>query len=85
MNSSQKGPADIAAENRLAVLANATADAQALMSRGKHETIKGALGELPSAEVDRIIATWPEAAKMGVTQMTKQYGLPNERTATKLL
>ena len=36
-------------------------------------------------EVDDIIGTCPEAAKMGVQQMVLQYGQPNDSTPTKLL
>ncbi len=85
MQKSQRGPADIEAKNRLAVLANATADAKALMERGEHETDKGALSHVSPEEVEKIITSWPEAAKMGVKQMVLQYGQPNEGTPTKLL
>lgn len=86
MNKSQQhGPADIQAQTRLAVLANATADAKALLARGMHETNNGTLNSLPEGEVEKIIASWPEAAKLGVKQMVMQYGQPNEGTPTKLL
>ncbi len=83
--SQQQGPADVQAQTRLAGLANATADAKALMQRGKHETNYGTLSSMPDGEVDKIIATWPEAAKIGVKQMVLQYGQPNEGTPTKLI
>ncbi len=83
--SQQRGPADIQAQTRLAGLANATADAKALMERGKHETNYGTLSSMPDGEADKIIANWPEAAKIGVKQMVLQYGQPNEGTPTKLI
>lgn len=85
MDKRQRGPADIDANKRLAVLANATADAKTLMEQGEHETDKGTQTTVAPVEVDRIIGTWPEAAKMGVQQMVLQYGQPNEGTPTKLL
>lgn len=85
MDQPQRGPADIEVTNRLTVLANATADAKAMMDRGEHETDKGAQTTVSPEEVDEIIGTWPEAAKMGVQQMVLQYGQPNEATPTKLL
>jgi len=85
VDQTERGPADIEARKRLAVLANATADATALMERGQHETAKGAQTTVPPEEVVEIIGTWPEAARMGVQQMVLQYGQPNEATPTKLL
>ncbi len=85
MDKQQRGPADIEAHKRLAVLANATADAKALMARGEHETDKGAQTMMSAQAVEETIETWPEAARMGVQQMVLQYGQPNEGTPTKLL
>lgn len=84
MQKVQQGPADIDAQKRLAVLANAMADAKALLKAGEHETNKGASSSMSPEQVEKIITTWPEAAKMGVKQMVLQYGQPNEGTPTKL-
>jgi len=85
MDRLKHGPANIEPEKRLAVLANAVADAKALMTRGEHETDEGAHSTVAAEQVDRIIQGWPEAAQMGVRQMVLQYGPPNEGTPTKLL
>lgn len=80
-----QGPATLEPQLRLAVLANAVADAKALMQAGEHETALGAQTEVVLADVEAIIAEWPEAARIGAQRMTMQYGPPNEATATKLL
>ncbi len=85
MKHAPKGPADIEAQKRLEVLANATADAMELTARGAHETDRGALTLLTPEQVSRIIKDWPTAAKLGAQQMMAQYGPPNEGTPTKLL
>jgi len=85
MDRPQHGPGDIEPQKRLAVLANAVADAKALMERGQHETNDGARTTIAPEQVEHIIGSWPEAAKMGVQQMVLQYGPPNEGTPTKLL
>ena len=85
MKQNPKGPGDVAPEKRLAVLANAVADAKGLMERGEHETDKGARNDVAADGVDQTIESWPEAAKLGVQQMVLQYGQPNEGTPTKLL
>ncbi len=85
MDRPQHGPADIEPQKRLAVLANATADAKELIAAGEHETNRGAENSVAPDEVERITASWPEAAKLGVKQMVAQYGPPNEATPTKLL
>ncbi len=79
-----RGPGDIPQEKRMAVLAAATRDAAALAT-GEHETEKGADLKVPAADVERIIADWPEAAGMGARQLLEQYGSPNEATPTKLM
>lgn len=84
MEQPQRGPADIETQERLAVLANATADAMALIERGESETDDGARTTVPAKQVDQIIGSWPDAAKMGVEQIVFQYGQPNEATLTKL-
>jgi hypothetical protein len=68
----------------MAVLAAATRDATALVA-GEHETEKGAELTVAPAEVEPIIADWPEAAQLGVRQQLAQYGPPNEATPTKLM
>jgi hypothetical protein len=68
----------------MAVLAAATRDAAALVA-GQHETEKGAELTVAPAEVEPIIADWPEAAQLGVRQLLAQYGPPNEATPTKLM
>ena len=85
MDRLEHGPADVEAGKRMAVLANAVADATSLMDQGKHETNDGARTELAAGEVETITASWPEAARMGALQMVAQYGQPNEGTRTKLL
>lgn len=79
-----RGPGDIEQEKRMAVLAAATRDAAALVA-GDHETEKGADLKVAAAEVERIIADWPEAAQMGPRQLVEQYGSPNEATPTKVM
>jgi len=85
MDQLEHGPEAVDAAKRLAVLANAVADAKSLMDRGEHETSDGARTELPAGDIEKIIESWPEAARMGAQQMAAQYGQPNEGTATKLL
>lgn len=57
----------------MAVLAAATRDAAALAA-GEHETEKGAELKIVPGEVERIIADWPEAVKLGAHQLLEQYG-----------
>ena len=80
----QLGPKDIDPETRMAVLVAATGEGQRLAS-GEHETEKGVDQRVDPALVDGIVAGWPEAARMGVQAMVKQYGPPNEATPTKLM
>ncbi len=85
MQNLEQGPATLEPVLRLSVLANAVADAAALVESGKHETAYGAMTQVPADQVTQIVTDWPEAARLGVERMTMQYGLPNEATATKLL
>ncbi len=85
MDRPQHGPADIDLQKRLAVLANATADAKELTAAGEHETNRGAQSSVAADQVEQLIADWPEAAKLGVKQMVAQYGAPNEATPTRML
>jgi len=85
MDRPQHGPADIDPQKRLAVLANATADAKELTAAGEHETNRGAQNSVAPDQVEQLIADWPEAAKLGVKQMVAQYGQPNEATPTRML
>lgn len=85
MDRSPQGPADVEPGKRLAVLANAVADAMSLMKKGEHETSVGAHFTVTPEQVNRTIGNWPEAARLGVRQMVEQYGQPNEGTPTKLL
>ena len=85
MHRTPQGPRDIEPQKRLAVLANAVADAKALTARGEHETNKGAQSTVAADQVEQIIERWPEATQLGVRQMVLQYGPPNEGTPTKLL
>ena len=85
MHRTPQGPRDIEPQKRLAVLANAVADAKALTERGEHETNKGAQSTVAADQVEQIIERWPEATQLGVRQMVLQYGPPNEGTPTKLL
>ncbi len=85
MDRPQQGPGDIEPQKRLAVLANATADAKEITAAGKHETNRGAENSVEPDQVEQLTAAWPEAAKLGVKQMVAQYGPPNEATPTRML
>ncbi len=84
MTERERGPADVEAGERMAALAGATADAMGHKLRGEHETAEGARYTAPLAEVEALIAEWPEASRTAAEQMLEQYGPPNEATHTKL-
>jgi len=69
---------------RMATLAGATADAISHKVKGEHETEGGARQTVDDDEVERIIATWPDAPQHGARGLIEHYGLPNEATPTKL-
>jgi hypothetical protein len=52
--------------------------------RGEHETEEGTHQQTTPAEIERIIAGWPEAQRNIARQMLDKYGPPNEATSTKL-
>ena len=84
MDQLKQGSKDIAQSDRLAVLANATADAKALIHGCEHKTRNGARTDVPLDQVDRIMASGPAAARMGVQRMVRPYGPPNGGTPTRL-
>ena len=55
MDRPQQGPGDVEPRDRLAVLANAVADAKALMARGEHETDAGAQLTVSPQTIDQTI------------------------------
>lgn len=69
---------------RIKSLAGATSDAMRHKAEGEHETEQGARQRVDGAEVERIIAGWPEAPQNGARQLIEFYGPPNEATPTKL-
>lgn len=69
---------------RMKSLVGATADAMRHKSEGEHETEHGARERVDAADVERIVASWPEAPQNGARQMMEFYGPPNEATPTKL-
>ncbi len=84
MDERDRGPKDIETSERMATIAQASADAMKHKAQGEHETKEGARYTVPLNEVERIIESWPKAPKEGARQMLEQYGPPNEATPTKL-
>ena len=80
----QPQPMDLDTGERLATTGRAVIQGIAHELRGEHETEAGAGHKVEAAEVERIIAGWPEAQKNVARQMLAKYGTPNEATATKL-
>ncbi len=69
---------------RMKSLAGATSDAIRHKAGGEHETEHGAGQLVDRDEIQRIIASWPEAPQNGARQLIDFYGPPNEATPTKL-
>ncbi len=84
MGEREREPKDIDTGERMATLARATGDATKHRARGEHETEEGARYTVASAEVEALIASWPEAPQTAARQLLEQYGAPNEATPTKL-
>ncbi len=84
MGERERGPQDIDTGERMATLARATGDATKHQARGEHETEEGARYTVDPAEVEALIARWPEAPQTAARQLLGQYGAPNEATPTKL-
>ena len=80
----QPQPKDLSTGERLATVGRAVANAIGHKAQGEHETEEGARHRVAAAEVERIIAGWPEAPKNVARQMLAKYGPPNEATPTKL-
>jgi len=80
----QPQPKDLDTGQRMATTARAVIDGIAREARGEHETEGGARQTVAAAEVERIIAGWPDAQKNVARQMLAKYGAPNEATPTKL-
>ena len=84
MDDVKRGPKDLPTSERIATLAGAVSNAIGHKAHGEHETAHGAVLSVPLAEVEAIIASWPDAPQKGARQMLEQYGAPNEATPTKL-
>ncbi len=80
----QPQPKDLDTGERMATAGRAVMQGIAHEARGEHETEAGARHTVDPAEVERIIAGWPEAQKNVARQMLAKYGPPNEATPTKL-
>lgn len=84
MNDQHPGPASIPTPERVATVGGASANAMSHKAKGEAETQMDASHSLDLAQAQVIIEAWPEAPKRVAGQMLKQYGAPNEATATKL-
>ncbi len=84
MSEREREPQDIETGERLATLARATADAVKHKARSEHETEGGVRHAVDPAQVETLIAGWPEAPKNVARLLLEQYGPPNEATPTKL-
>ena len=80
----QPQPKDLDTGERMATTARAVIQGIAHEVRGEHETEGGARQTVAAAEVERIIAGWPDAQQNVARQMLAKYGPPNEATPTKL-
>ncbi len=77
-------PQELSTGERIVTTGLAVVQGVAHEARGRHETEEGARQRVDPAEVERIIAAWPEAQRNVARQMLAKYGPPNETTATKL-
>ncbi len=84
MSEHTQGPKDLSTGERIATLAGAKADAIKHTAAGEHETESGARFTLDLAQVETLLASWPDAPKRVARQLLEQYGPPNEATPTKL-
>jgi hypothetical protein len=84
MKGDHEGPGGLPTTERIATVGGAMADAMSHKAKGEHETAHGARHVVPLAEVEALVAHWPEAPQRGARQMLEQYGPPNEATPTKL-
>ena len=80
----QPQPKDLDTGERLATTGRAVLQGVAHEARGEHETEPGARHRVDPAEVERIIADWPDAQQNVARQMLAKYGPPNEATPTQL-
>ncbi len=81
----QPQPKDVPTGERMATTGRAVLQGIAREAQGDHETEKGARESVQGAQVESIIADWPDAQKAVAKQMLEKYGTPNEATPTKLI
>src|SRR3712207_6781262 len=80
----QPQPMEPDTRERMKTTGQAVVQAVTHEARGEHETQKGAHQTVQAAEVERIIAAWPDAQQTVARQMIAKYGTPNEATLTQL-
>jgi len=77
-------PSELGTSERLATTGRAVAQGIALTAAGQHETTEGSSQQVPMAEAQRIVESWPDPQRNVARQMLEKYGAPNEATETKL-
>lgn len=80
----QPQPTELSTVERMATSARAIAQGVIHKVKGEHETQHGAAFVVDRADVDRVIAEWPEPQRKVAEQMLDKYGPPNEATPTRL-
>jgi hypothetical protein len=83
-NPDQPQPKDLSTAERLRMTLGAVAQGIRYSLKGEHETEGKAALQVDPADVEQIIAAWPEAHRNVARQMLAKYGPPNEATPTRL-
>ncbi len=76
----------VAAASMVVALASETSlKAQDAAMAMKDSSSSATMASVNKADVDKIIATWPERPKLGATEMMVKYGMPQEVTSERVI
>lgn len=86
MAEQRSGPGDIPTHERMRDIGSAMATSMGRKLAGQQERQQtGASLRLTEADVATLTQDWPQAPKLALKQMLKQYGPPNEGTPVRLI
>ena len=74
----------IATHERAGSLATSKASANRIKADSATRTESGQQHQVPIAQAQALIETWPEAPRKAAEKILDHYGPPNEATATKM-
>jgi hypothetical protein len=80
----QPQPEELSTGERLKMTLGAVAQGIRYTLTGQHQTEGKAQLQVEPADVEQIIANWPEAQQNVARQLLEKYGAPNEATPTRL-